>query len=142
MGQQAPLLEKAGWDPDFSKRKKIKAILDTYIPEFSVRMGGATSIDITKQGIDKAYGIGKLRQLLQISLDDMLYVGDALFAGGNDYPVKQAGVVCISVRGPVETKPVTAAIIACLDRDPSLPVLPGLDRGSVGVAKVSTDANA
>src|ERR1019366_7641408 len=29
LGQQAPLEEKEKWDPDFSKRKKIKAILDT-----------------------------------------------------------------------------------------------------------------
>ena len=57
LGQQAPLEQKDKWDPDFTKRKKIKAILDTLIPEFSVRMGGATSIDITKPGIDKAYGI-------------------------------------------------------------------------------------
>ena len=64
LGQQAPLEEKKKWDPDFAKRKKIKAILDTLIPEFSVRMGGATSVDVTKPGIDKAYGIGKLRDVL------------------------------------------------------------------------------
>src|SRR5579862_6252902 len=63
LGQQAPLAEKDKWDPDFAKRKKIKAILDTFIPGFSVRIGGSTSIDITKPGIDKAYGIGKLRDL-------------------------------------------------------------------------------
>src|ERR1039458_5145548 len=68
LGQQAPLEEKDKWDPDFTKRKKIKAILDTLIPEFSVRMGGSTSIDITKPGIDKAYGIRKLRDILGISL--------------------------------------------------------------------------
>jgi len=45
LGQQAPLDEKSGWDPDFVKRKSLKAILDTIIPEFSVRIGGATSID-------------------------------------------------------------------------------------------------
>src|SRR5664279_3373010 len=45
LGQQAPLQEKEKWDPDFAKRKKIKTILDTLIPEFSVRLGGATSID-------------------------------------------------------------------------------------------------
>ncbi len=60
LGQQAPLEEKNKWDPDFTKRKKIKGILDTLIPEFSVRMGGATSIDVTKLGIDKAYGVRKL----------------------------------------------------------------------------------
>jgi hypothetical protein len=115
LGQQAPLEEKEKWDPDFSKRKKIKAILDTLIPEFSVRLGGSTSIDVTKPGIDKAYGIGKLRDLLGISLKEMIFIGDALFPGGNDYPAEQAGVACVRVRGPSETKPVTVAIIACLD---------------------------
>ncbi|MGB7726512.1 MAG: HAD-IIB family hydrolase [Candidatus Acidiferrum sp.] len=117
LGQQSPLEEKDKWDPDFAKRKKIKAILDTFIPEFSVRLGGSTSIDVTKPGIDKAYGIRKLRDLLGISLKEMIFIGDALFVGGNDYPAKQAGVVSISVRGPAETKPVTGAIIACLDGD-------------------------
>lgn len=117
LGQQAPLAEKKKWDPDFAKRKKIKAILDTLIPEFSVRIGGATSIDITQPGIDKAYGIGKLRDILGISLKEMIYVGDALFVGGNDYPAEQAGVISIPVRGPNETKRVVEAIIACLDPD-------------------------
>ena len=115
LGQQAPLEEKIKWDADFIKRKKITAILDMLIPEFSVRMGGATSIDVTKSGIDKAYGIRKLRDILGVSLKEMIYIGDALFVGGNDYPVEEAGVVCIPVRGPNETKPVTEAIIACLD---------------------------
>jgi HAD superfamily hydrolase (TIGR01484 family) len=116
LGQQAPLEEKNKWDSDFTKRKKIKAVLDTFIPEFSVRMGGATSIDVTKPGIDKAYGIGKLRDRLGVSLQEMIFIGDALFVGGNDFPVKEAGVVSISVRGPNETKPVAAAIRACLDQ--------------------------
>jgi phosphomannomutase len=117
LGQQAPLAEKERWDPDFAKRKKIKAILDTLVPEFSVRLGGATSIDVTKPGIDKAYGIRKLRDLLGIPLEEMIFIGDALFAGGNDYPAEQAGVVSIPVRGPSETKRVVEAIIACLDHD-------------------------
>jgi hypothetical protein len=117
LGQQAPLEEKERWDPDFGKRKKIKAILDTLIPEFSVRMGGATSIDVTKPGIDKAYGIGKLRDILGISLKEMIFVGDALFVGGNDHPVEQAGVISIPVRGPNETKRVIETIIACLGGD-------------------------
>jgi phosphomannomutase len=114
LGQQAPLDEKSKWDPDYSKRKKIKAILDPLIPDFSVRMGGATSIDITKPGIDKGYGMRKLRDILGISLEEMLFIGDALFPGGNDYPAKEAGVLSIAVRGPQETKPVTEAIVACV----------------------------
>jgi phosphomannomutase len=114
LGQEAPLEEKKKWDPDFSKRRKIKAILDPLIAGFSVRLGGATSIDITKPGIDKAYGIGKLRDVLGISLKEMLFIGDALFPGGNDYPAEQAGVVSICVLGPHETKRVIQTCIACL----------------------------
>ena len=117
LGQQAPLEEKVKWDADFAKRTKIKAILDVLIPDFSVRIGGETSIDITKPGIDKAYGIRKLRDILGISLREMIYVGDALFPGGNDYPAEQAGVISIPVRGPSETKRVVEAIIACLGDD-------------------------
>jgi hypothetical protein len=114
LGQQAPLEDKVKWDADFAKRKKIKAILDTLIPEFSVRLGGATSIDVTKPGIDKAYGIKKLRETLGIEVNEMIYVGDALFPGGNDYPAKQAGVISIPVRGPDDTKLVIETMIACL----------------------------
>ena len=114
LGQQAPLPEKEKWDPDFAKRKKITAILQTLIPEFSIRMGGATSIDVTRPGIDKAYGIGKLRDTLHVSLKDMVYIGDALFPGGNDYPAEQAGVVSISVKGPDDTNVVIKTILACL----------------------------
>ncbi len=118
LGQHAPLEEKEKWDPDYAKRKGIKAILDKSIPEFSVRIGGSTSIDITKPGIDKAYGIRKLRDLLHVSLQEMIYIGDALFVGGNDYPAEKAGVDSIPVKGPEETKRVIQAIIACLaDRD-------------------------
>ena len=88
------------------------------IPGFSVRLGGTTSVDITKPGVDKAYGIRKLRDLLGISLKEMIFIGDALFPGGNDYPAEEAGVVSIPVRGPSETKPVTKAIIACLESNP------------------------
>ncbi len=115
LGQQAPIESKQTWDPDFTKRKKMKVLLDDLIPQFSGRLGGTTSIDITKPGIDKAYGIRKLRDVLGIAIKDMIYVGDALFPGGNDYPAKEAGAASIQVRDPNESKRVIEAIIACLD---------------------------
>src|ERR1700722_4823937 len=114
LGQQAPLEAKSGWDPDFSKRKQIKAILDTTLPDFSVALGGTTSIDVTLPGIDKAYGIRKLRDILSIPISEMLYVGDALFPGGNDFPARTTGSDWIQVRDPEETKRVIEAIVACL----------------------------
>ena len=114
LGQQAPLAEKSKWDPDFAKRKQIKAILDKTLPQFSVRLGGTTSIDVTRPGIDKAYGIRKLRDVLGTPIAEMLFVGDAIFPGGNDYPALEAGAESIQVRDPDETKRVIEAIVACL----------------------------
>ena len=56
------------------------------IPKFSIQLGGATSIDVTRPGINKAYGVKKLHETLGIAIADMIFVGDALFPGGNDYP--------------------------------------------------------
>jgi phosphomannomutase len=114
LGQEAPVNAKKSWDPDFAKRKKIKKALDQLIPEFSVNLGGSTSVDITRPGIDKAYGIRKLRDIQGVPIDEMIFIGDALFPGGNDYPAKEAGVVSIRISGPEETKRVIEAITACL----------------------------
>ncbi|GAB1405627.1 hypothetical protein MASR1M74_28090 [Lentimicrobium sp.] len=78
-------------------------------------MGGTTSIDITKPDIDKAYGIHKLHEKVGISLDEMIFIGDAIFPGGNDYPAKEAGVLSIKVRDPEETKRVIETLLACRD---------------------------
>lgn len=114
LGQQAPLEEKEKWDPDFSRRQQMKVVLDQELPGFSVHLGGATSIDVTKQGIDKAYGIRKLEEILHIPIADMLFMGDAIFPGGNDYPAKEAGAQSILVRDVTETKRVLDGITACV----------------------------
>ena len=115
LGQQAPLAEKSAWDPDFAKRKAIALILKALIPEFSIHLGGSSSIDVTRLGIDKAYGLHKLRETLGVEIADMLFIGDAIFPGGNDYPALEAGADCIRVRDPDETGHVIEALLACLE---------------------------
>ena len=113
LGQQAPLEEKERWDPDFAKRKVIQADLRGRLPGLSINMGGATSIDITREGVDKAYGLQKLRDASGIPLDAMMFIGDAIFPGGNDYPAKTLGLDTVRVRDPQETIAVIQAIVAC-----------------------------
>ena len=113
LGQQAPIHAKESWDPDFAKRKLIQADLRQRLPGLSINMGGATSIDITREGVDKAYGLRKLRDASGIALDAMMFIGDAIFPGGNDYPAKQLGLDTVRVRDPQETLAVIAAIISC-----------------------------
>ncbi len=103
-GQEAPLEVKSIWDPDQAKRRILKDILDKKIPEFEIRMGGTTSIDITPKGIDKAYTIEKIKNLLKVYDEDIIFVGDALYEGGNDAPVKKTEVDYIQEYGPEETE--------------------------------------
>ena len=114
LGQQAPLEAKEKWDPDFAKRKVIQKDLKDRLPGLSINMGGATSIDITREGVDKAYGLKKLRDASGIPLDAMMFIGDAIFPGGNDYPAKELGLDTVRVRDPEETLAVIAGIVACL----------------------------
>ncbi|MBU2638537.1 MAG: HAD-IIB family hydrolase [Nanoarchaeota archaeon] len=112
LGQQAPLEEKKQWDPDAKKRLRIKEELDKYLPEFEVKIGGTTSIDVTMKGIDKRFGIQQIEKHLGFKIEEILYIGDALFEGGNDYPVKQMGVECIEVNSPEDTKKEIETIIS------------------------------
>ncbi len=111
-GQLAPFEIKSKWDPDMSKRMLIRKHLLELAPEFQVNIGGTNSIDVTRKGINKAYGIGKITEVLGYKTGQMVYIGDALREGGNDWPVKQAGVDCISVSGPEDAKRVLREIIA------------------------------
>ena len=113
LGQEAPIEAKEHWDPDFAKRKVIQADLRQRLPGLAINMGGATSIDITREGVDKGYGLRKLAKESGFGLAEMLFIGDAIFPGGNDYPAHEAGVDCVRVRDPQETISVVTAIVAC-----------------------------
>lgn len=89
--------QKEEWDADNAKKNELRDYIAPLIPEFEVRVGGVTSIDVTKKGIDKAYGMRKLTELLNVKPEDILFIGDRLQPGGNDYPVKAAGIDTIEV---------------------------------------------
>lgn len=111
LGQEAPLELKCAWDPDQKKRLEMVEVLELLLPESSVRIGGMTSIDVTRKGIDKAYGIRKIVEQLSVNVEEIIFIGDALFEGGNDYPVRSTGVVCVSVQGPAQTKEIIRVLL-------------------------------
>ncbi|WP_336660647.1 HAD-IIB family hydrolase [Leucobacter sp. USHLN153] len=103
LGQRAPLAAKHAWDPDGAKKHALRAAVAARLPELEARSGGSTSVDITRRGIDKAYGMRKLVEYTGIALDDMLFIGDRLDPEGNDYPVLALGVRCHAVTGWEDT---------------------------------------
>ena len=103
LGQRAPVEVKQAWDPDGAKKNALRQAVAARLPELEVRSGGSTSVDITRAGIDKAYGMRKLAEHTGIPLAEMLFVGDRLDPEGNDYPVLALGVPCRAVAGWEET---------------------------------------
>ncbi len=82
-----------------------------------MRFGGITTIDITKFGIDNAYVIRKLRDTLDVIINEKIFIRDASFEGDNDYPVKNTGIKCIQVKNPEETKRVIETNAAYYSRN-------------------------
>jgi len=103
LGQEAPLDAKKAWDPTGEKKNSIRAAVQERLPDLEVRSGGSTSVDITRRGIDKAYGIRRLADITSISFEDTLFIGDRLDPDGNDYPVKAIGVPTFAVKGWEDT---------------------------------------
>ena len=114
LGQKAALDAKKAWDPDLAKRKALQAILEKELPDLSVKIGGSTSIDITQKGVDKAYAIDRLCKHARVDRDAILFMGDAIYPGGNDDPVRAAGIESVAVRDVHETGNVIRGVIACL----------------------------
>ena len=110
-GNQAPLPLKSAWDPDRKKRLAMIAVLQGLIPEFEIRTGGTSSIDVTRKGIDKAYGIKQMEKHLGVLIPEMAFVGDDLGEGGNDRPVIATGIEVVEVTGPEHTKEIIRTII-------------------------------
>jgi HAD superfamily hydrolase (TIGR01484 family) len=104
IGLDASLEDKRAWDPDQKKRTAMKQALDAMLPEYEVLIGGMTTIDITRKGINKAYGVRWMAERLRCEPKEMLYIGDALYPGGNDYVVIDTGVQVRKVSGPADTE--------------------------------------
>ena len=105
LGQVAPLEEKMKWQQEHdSERATLATKLREKLPDMEVRTAGLTSIDITRQGINKKYGIEQLASRLGIQPSDILFVGDAFEPDGNDHPVLDSGAVCFKVNSPEDTK--------------------------------------
>jgi hypothetical protein len=111
LGQEAPADLKYAWDPDGAKKRSLRDFSAERLPDLEVHVGGTTSVDVTEAGIDKAYGMSQLMTLLEMTKQEILFFGDKLEEGGNDYPVKAMGIDSIAVKSWEETALALGAII-------------------------------
>jgi len=112
LGQQAPIEEKKAWDPTHEKRQALRAAIAERLPDYDVKVGGASSVDVTKKGVNKAYGIRQFSDRFSIAIADMLYVGDELSSGGNDSVVIETGIPTHAVKDPADTARLIESLLA------------------------------
>jgi phosphomannomutase len=111
LGKKGLVLKDKWRDEHTPTKMKIARLMQKYLPKLEVRAAGGTSVDVTRKGIDKAYGLKQIEKYLKIKIKDMLFVGDAIFPGGNDYAVIKTKIDHISVNGPEDTKKIIRAIL-------------------------------
>jgi len=109
--EQGVALKQKWFDNYDGLRQQMREILQKKLPDFEVRAGGLTSIDVTRKGIDKAYGVRQISEHLGVKIEDMLFVGDAIFPGGNDYAALDTGIDYFKVKNPSDTKELIRTIV-------------------------------
>jgi phosphomannomutase len=112
LGKKGIAMKEAWTRQNTPLKFKIAKLMQKRLPNLEVRAAGFTSIDVTKKGIDKAYGVRQIKKMLKIQIKDMVFIGDALYPGGNDYAARKTGIDCIEVDGPEDTKRIIRGIIA------------------------------
>ena len=112
LGKKKGVALKNKWRYEHTKTKlAIAKVVGRLLPGLEVRAAGHTSIDVTKKGIDKAYGLHQMETYLKVKIRHMLFIGDAIFPGGNDYAALKTGVDYIPVEGPEETKKIIRKLL-------------------------------
>jgi len=103
LGQSADPEIKKLWDPDGAKRQTIIDALKPYLGDYVAHAGGYTSIDITHQGHTKQSGIELIAKHYNINTEDIIFIGNDLKPGGNDYPVTLTKASVIETRNWLHT---------------------------------------
>ena len=103
LGQQADNKLKKAWDPDGKKRAQIIERLQACLGDYVAHKGGSTSIDITHKSRNKQTGIELIADHYKVAVDRIVYIGDDLQPGGNDYPVTLTAATCYATRNWLHT---------------------------------------
>ncbi len=112
LGEKGVRLKEKWTRENTPLKLKIARMVQERLPKLEVHAAGFTSIDVTRKGIDKAYGLRQIKKHLHMPIKDMLFVGDAIFPGGNDYAAVRTGVDYVKVDGPKEAQKVIQFLLS------------------------------
>jgi phosphomannomutase len=90
LGRDCPFSERVkykSWDDEFGERKAIINRLAQKFSDYEFSIGGTISIDIVEKGFGKEQAADILRK--QFPKSKIIFFGDKIFTGGNDYSLAQ-----------------------------------------------------
>ena len=102
VGRNASPEERAkyvAYDTKENERNTIAKAFNTMFPDLSAKVGGDTGIDISPKGCDKSQVVKDFDKQ-----DKLWFFGDAIYEGGNDYPLAQVVKNYRKVTGWSQTK--------------------------------------
>jgi phosphomannomutase len=101
-GHHADPAVKKAFDGDFKKRIALLERFPFNSENVEVKLGGSTCLDYFRKGKNKGHNIDRLITHMGWNKAECLFMGDALFPGGNDETV--VGVIeTVSVTDPEDT---------------------------------------
>ena len=103
VGRNATIEERAkyvAYDTKENERNTIANAFNTMFPDLSAKVGGETGIDISPRGADKSQVIKDF----DTTKDNLWFFGDAIYEGGNDYPLAKVVKHHRKVNGWLHTK--------------------------------------
>lgn len=115
LGQYAPFEAKNAWDPDNSKKRALVEAVRADLPDFKVRAGGYSSVDVSRLGLDKAFAVRTLADMLHVDVEHIAFTGDRMTPDGNDYPAVAAGAMGMRVQDPHDALDLMDALLARLE---------------------------
>ena len=103
VGRNADAEQRAAYvafEEQNGERKKIADAFNTMFPDLEAKVGGETGIDISPKGSDKSQIIEDFNTVR----DQLWFFGDAIYEGGNDYPLAKVVKNHRKVTGWAQTK--------------------------------------
>lgn len=95
------------WEEVNQERPVYAKFLAEKYPSLHFSIGGKTSVDISEHGNDKSQALSAVRE--HYGAESIMFFGDRMYQGGNDYPLSEAlkaegnGNVCVEVKNPEDT---------------------------------------
>ena len=97
LGTKANIADKLAFDPDRSRRRAIYGEAKALFSEYSVFIGGLTSIDLVPSPYNKAYALDRYAREKGYAHDEIVYIGDDYGEGGNDEPVYKSDFTYLTI---------------------------------------------